>query len=94
MLTLFMSWRPYGRPPAEDILPRFGFLSDELEPRLRAVVMANRDRNLPTDDRVLLLRVLAALNCQSQAQDGLSAATNFEPGMRDQTGPGTAGHTS
>jgi hypothetical protein len=80
--------------PAEDILPRFGFLSDELEPRLRAVVMANRDRNLPTDDRVLLLRVLAALNCQSQAEEDRTAATNFEPGVRDHTDRGTAGHTS
>jgi hypothetical protein len=44
--------------------------------------MANRDRNLHTDDRVQLLRVLAALNCQSQAQEGHTAATNFEPGVR------------
>jgi hypothetical protein len=94
LLTFFLSWRPYGRPPAEDILPRFGFLSDELEPRVRAVVMANRDRNLHTDDRVPLLRVLATLNCQSQAEEGRTAATNFEPDVRTLTDRGTARHTS
>jgi hypothetical protein len=43
LLTYFLAWFPYGNPPADEILPRFGFRCTELGERIKDILMAQRE---------------------------------------------------
>lgn len=61
LVKFVVNWAPYGRPPEDEVLPRFGVSSDHLDQRVYDIAAAGLARNLCIDDRVLLLRALALL---------------------------------
>jgi len=58
LVEYVLSWAPFGGPPAEEILPRFGFPSDQLGKRIRDIAYPRLRRIIEIDERVLLGRAL------------------------------------
>jgi hypothetical protein len=73
LVAYVVSWAPFGGPPVEEILPRFGLSSDSLDQRIHQIVTDNRERNLVMEDRVLLLRARALVNSRRLRANGESA---------------------
>jgi hypothetical protein len=69
LVKMVLEWAPYGRPPEDEVLPRFGISVDRLDQRAREIALAGFARNLCIDDRVLLIQVLALLNPAGSAGD-------------------------
>ena len=59
LLKFVLNWAPYGGPPDDEVLPRFGIQSDQLRRRVHEIVHAGLARNVHIDDRILLLRAWA-----------------------------------
>lgn len=72
MVDFVLRWAPYGGPPEDEILPRFGILSYELPERIREIVNREVGRNIPVDLRMRLVRALAAV--ERHAANGYSSA--------------------
>jgi hypothetical protein len=56
LVEYWLSWRPYGGPPDDEVLPEFGMTRDQLQSRVIAVVRTNLDRRIAFDERILLMR--------------------------------------
>ena len=67
LVKFVVNWAPYGRPPEDEVLPRFGVSSDHLDQRVCDIAAAGLARNLCIDDRALLLRALALLDAAGTA---------------------------
>lgn len=61
LIDYIVLWAPYGGPPADEILPRFGILNSELPDRVLEIVSRTLHDALPAADRVLLIRALATV---------------------------------
>lgn len=59
LLKFVLNWAPYGGPPDDEVLPRFGIHSDQLCRRVQEIVHAGLARNVHIRDRILLIRALA-----------------------------------
>ncbi|WP_329780481.1 hypothetical protein [[Mycobacterium] nativiensis] len=57
-------WAPFGGPPEEEILPRFGLTIPQFNKRYRDVISALRanESTLPDDDRELLVTAQRVLS--------------------------------
>lgn len=61
LLSYIVSWAPYGLPPAEELLPKFGVPSKSLASRICDIARAQDGKRLTLNDRVLLERGLAVV---------------------------------
>jgi hypothetical protein len=76
LVIFVLNWAPYGPPPEDEVLPRFGISSNRLGQRIRDIAAAGLARNLRADDRQLLLRALALINSATNPRpDNQKAAT-------------------
>jgi hypothetical protein len=71
MIEFILVWVPYGGPPVDEILPRFGILSYELPDRIREIAARCRGSNVSVRDRS---RIIEALDAVARA----SARGHFE----------------
>lgn len=62
LVDYVLLWTPFGGPPEEEILPRFGFQPAQLNRRFRRIVrrMINAEQGLNESDRELLAAVRRA----------------------------------
>jgi hypothetical protein len=72
MVDFVLLWVPYGGPPVDEILPRFGILSYELPERIREIAQRELARNIDLDSRSSMIRALAAI-------ERLTAKGHFTP---------------
>lgn len=61
MMEFVLNWAPYGGPPADEILPRFGLAPDKLRERIRLIVADRLARNPGCEERRLLADTLIAI---------------------------------
>lgn len=61
LIDFVLSWVPYGGPPVDEILPRFGILSYELADRVREIASVALRRNLSAENRIRVAQALAAV---------------------------------
>jgi hypothetical protein len=61
LIDYIVLWAPYGGPPADEILPRFGILNSQLPDRVLKIVSRTLHDALPAADRALLIRALATV---------------------------------
>jgi hypothetical protein len=61
ILRYVLCWAPYGGPPVDDIMPRFGISSRELRPRIRDIAFCALVGRLEPEDHSLILQVLELL---------------------------------
>lgn len=61
IIEFVVLWSPYGGPPHDEILPRFGILSCELPARVREIAYCGLRLNVPASDRALLVKALSAV---------------------------------
>jgi hypothetical protein len=54
-------WAPYGGPPEDECLPRFGMPADRLRARFREILRTGCREHLGDDDRMLVERAAASL---------------------------------
>lgn len=67
LLEFIMTWMPYGGPPAEEILPRFGIHADALVVRVQDIVTGGLSRSPVGPDVVLLHRSRLAMTALAAA---------------------------
>ncbi|WP_396910600.1 hypothetical protein [Mycolicibacterium sp.] len=67
MLRFVVSWAPYGGPPDDEILPRFGILSYELTERIRELAYISGQHGVSFEDRRLLQRALTTVDRRGAA---------------------------
>ena len=58
LLSFVANWAPYGGPPAEEVLPRFGFPSDRVRQRVLEVADRYHQVRVSSQDRALMTRAL------------------------------------
>lgn len=58
MIEFVLLWAPFGAPPSDEILPRFGILSYELPERIRQIGHRCRSGNVGAADRTQIIRAL------------------------------------
>jgi hypothetical protein len=75
LVEFWLSWQPYGGPPADEVLPEFGMSRNQLHSRVIAVVRTNLNRRLGIDERILLMRA-------GLASGIISASTSQSPRPR------------
>jgi hypothetical protein len=56
LVEFWLSWLPYGGPPADEVMPEFGMSKNQLYLRVIAVVQTNLNRRMAIDERILLMR--------------------------------------
>lgn len=61
LLKFALLWAPYGGPPADELFPEFGITSQQLVPRIRAIVTQYVHRPICRSDRGLLLQAMQHL---------------------------------
>ena len=61
LIDFVLSWAPYGGPPVDEILPRFGILSYELADRVQEIASVVLRRNLSAADRIRVTQALATV---------------------------------
>jgi hypothetical protein len=70
------AWAPYGGPPEDEVLPRFGMSADRLRNRLRQIVVEARNTTLTSDDRRLVLQAAEVAARQRRVESTRHAATD------------------
>lgn len=68
MMQFVLGWIPFGGPPDEETLPRFGLTPEEFRKRFREIVsnLTRNQRTLAKDDRVLLASTIYAFVSESK----------------------------
>jgi hypothetical protein len=66
MIEYVISWAPYGDPPEDDCLPRFGKSFAHVQIRVRELVITGLQQYIKPDDRTLLVRVAILLGIPLQ----------------------------
>lgn len=79
MIEFVLLWVPYGGPPVDEILPRFGILGYELPDRIREIAARCLGGNVSVRDRSRIIEALDAV-ARSSA-DGHFECTGL-PGIR------------
>lgn len=73
MLKYVANWLPYGGPPQDEILPRFGIHYDDLVERVQEIASRGLRRSSDPCERAYLRRALSSIN-QLSVESGNSAA--------------------
>lgn len=60
LLVYVVAWAPYGGPPREEILPRFGILDGDLWVRVREISLRGLSGHAPPREAVLCQLALRA----------------------------------
>jgi hypothetical protein len=68
LIRFVLSWMPYGRPPDEELMPRFGVTNDVLQQRILSIARFELARGLGRNEREMISRVLSALRPASKAE--------------------------
>lgn len=61
MIEFILLWVPYGGPPVDEILPRFGILSYELPGRIDEIASRCLGGNVSVEDRSRIIEALDAV---------------------------------
>ena len=67
ILQYLLAWAPYGRPPSEDCLPRFGIPAHRFEERVREIIADYLVCALDVRDRQLIAGVCKVIERSSCA---------------------------
>jgi hypothetical protein len=65
LIRFVLSWMPYGGPPDEELLPRFGITNNMLHQRILAIARFDLARDLARNDREMICKLLLALRSES-----------------------------
>ncbi len=60
IVEFVLCWAPYGGPPEDECMPRFGMTVDRLWTRFRDIVETGHRRHLSTTERALVERAAAS----------------------------------
>jgi hypothetical protein len=66
MIKYVISWAPYGDPPEDDCLPRFGKSFAHVQIRVRELVIIGLQQHIKPNDRLLLVRAAILLGIPMQ----------------------------
>jgi len=61
MIGLLLAWAPYGDPPEDETVPRFGLTSPQLKYRIAELISQSPRLRLKVDDQTLLMRAAEIL---------------------------------
>jgi hypothetical protein len=61
IIELILSWAPYGDPPDDDLITRFGMDCSRLKSHVRQLLERNIDADAHPVDRTLIVRVAKVL---------------------------------
>jgi len=61
IIDFVLTWAPYGGPPADEVLPRFGIPSAQLPERVREIACIALREKLSASEHRKVARALAAV---------------------------------
>ncbi|MCX2930843.1 hypothetical protein ORI20_11175 [Mycobacterium sp. CVI_P3] len=81
IIQFVVRWMPFGGPPEEETLPRFGLTPSEFRIRFREIVsdLTRKKCTLGEDDRELLASTIYAFKSESQRSQQASANQDWLP---------------